>query len=161
MRHTTIEFFLFLGVFTIMVVSATLLFKKAYDSPCWHKDDGFVCVTYVDNYDADTITVNIPGVHPFLGAKAKVRLVGVDTPEIRGGNACEKRKAIEAKEYVKGRLVGKTLSLYNVQRGKYFRIVADVVVDGVSLSKELIAIGYGFPYDGGKKQTRDWCRELL
>ena len=158
MNRSMIEFFVFLLVFTVMVVSATLIFDRG---SCHQDSDMFRCVTYVDNYDADTITVNIPGVHPLLGEGAKIRLRGIDTPELRGSSACEKRKAMEARDYVRGRLVGKTLRLYDIERGKYFRIVADLVFDGISLSEELIAKGYGYRYDGGKKEKKDWCHELL
>ncbi len=38
-----------------------------------------------------------------------------------------------------------------MQRGKYFRIVADVYVDGNSLADELLQAELAKPYDGGKK----------
>jgi endonuclease YncB( thermonuclease family) len=38
-----------------------------------------------------------------------------------------------------------------MQRGKYFRIVADVFVDGSNLGQELIERGLAKPYDGGTK----------
>ena len=43
-----------------------------------------------------------------------------------------------------------------VKTGKYFRIVADVMVDGESLADELIEVGMAVSYDGGKK-VKDWC----
>jgi len=49
-----------------------------------------------------------------------------------------------------------TIDLKNIERGKYFRIVADVFVDGESLADELIEAGIAVPYDGGKK-THNWC----
>ena len=50
---------------------------------------------------------------------------------------------------------GKTIELKNLKRGKYFRVVADVYVDGVSLADRLIKAGHGRPYDGGTKVS--WC----
>jgi endonuclease YncB( thermonuclease family) len=47
------------------------------------------------------------------------------------------------------------LELRNIQRGKYFRIVAEVYVDGKSLTESLIAAGLGYRYHGGKKKA--WC----
>jgi endonuclease YncB( thermonuclease family) len=38
-----------------------------------------------------------------------------------------------------------------MQRGKYFRIVADVYVDGSDLGQELIEKGLAKPYHGEKK----------
>ena len=43
-----------------------------------------------------------------------------------------------------------------MERGKYFRIVADVYVDGENLAEALIDSGMAVKYDGGKKNT-SWC----
>ena len=51
---------------------------------------------------------------------------------------------------------GKTIELRNIQRGKYFRIVADVYVDGFSLADVLIQNKLVVRYDGGTK-VKDWC----
>lgn len=57
------------------------------------------------------------------------RVRGVDTPEIRGRCEAEKTKAREARDYVAGLLAAaQQIELRNVARGKYFRLVADVVV---------------------------------
>ena len=40
--------------------------------------------------------------------------------------------------------------------GKYFRIAADVIVDGENLADMLIEAGMAVRYDGGKK-THKWC----
>ena len=44
----------------------------------------------------------------------------------------------------------------NLQRGKYFRVVANVLVDGVSLEQELLDNELAYRYDGGKKLN--WCK---
>ena len=46
--------------------------------------------------------------------------------------------------------------LRNMERGKYFRIAADVIVDGESLGSMLIDAEMAVRYDGGKK-THKWC----
>ena len=46
--------------------------------------------------------------------------------------------------------------LRNMERGKYFRIAADVIVDGESLADMLIEAGMAIRYDGGKK-IHIWC----
>lgn len=48
------------------------------------------------------------------------------------------------------------IDLKNMGRGKYFRIVADVYVDGGNLAETLIDSGMAVRYDGGKKNAR-WC----
>jgi endonuclease YncB( thermonuclease family) len=46
---------------------------------------------------------------------------------------------------------GKKIILKNMRRGKYFRIVADVIIDDVNLGDELLSQGLAQRYDGGKK----------
>ncbi len=126
---------------------------------CTHDESTFRCVEYVRNYDADTITVNIPGTHPILGKKAQVRVFGVDAPEIRTKDKCEKKLAREGKQVVRKMLKNaKVIHLINVKKGKYFRILADVLIDGVSLSKYLLKNNYGYKYLGKKRKKIDWCR---
>ena len=48
------------------------------------------------------------------------------------------------------------ITLKNMERGKYFRIAADVIVDGENLADQLIDAGVAVKYDGGKK-THKWC----
>jgi micrococcal nuclease len=128
------------------------------DDQCVHTATSFDCVEYVSNYDADTITFNVPGLHPILGEKMKVRVKGVDTPEIRTKDKCEKQKAKEAKAYVQGLLVkARKIRLTEIKRGKYFRVVAKVMIDGVDLSQLLLSKGHAYAYDGGTKDSINWC----
>ena len=48
------------------------------------------------------------------------------------------------------------ITLKNMERVKYFRIAADVFVDGENLSEVLVGAGMAIRYSGGKK-TFDWC----
>ena len=43
-----------------------------------------------------------------------------------------------------------------MQRGKYFRILADVYIDGKNLADDLIKAGHARSYDGGKRLG--WCK---
>ncbi len=49
-----------------------------------------------------------------------------------------------------------SIDLKDAERGKYFRIVARVIMDGQDISKMLIEKQLAVPYGGGKK-TKDWC----
>ena len=81
---------------------------------------------------------------------------GIDTPEIRGKCQYEKDLALKARDFVRVKLANaKEIKLTNLQRGKYFRVVASVLVDGVSLEQELLDNELAYGYDGGKKL--DWC----
>jgi micrococcal nuclease len=48
------------------------------------------------------------------------------------------------------------ITLKNMQRGNYFRIASDVIVDGENLGDILIEAGMDVRYDGGKKAHK-WC----
>lgn len=107
-------------------------------------------------YDGDTFTVEAYP-WPGLEAKASVRVNGVDTPEIRGKCPEEKQKAIEAREFVKGLILGETVSLKNVKHGKYAgRVIADVKMgNGDNLAEKIISQGLGREYHGGARES--WC----
>ena len=114
-------------------------------------------VVYVRNYDGDTITFNLLGLHPIIGDKISIRVNGIDTPEISGKCEKEKYDAQQAKEMIADILKdAERIDLKNIERGNYFRIVADVFVDGENLADELIEAGMAVPYDGGTK-THNWC----
>ena len=116
-------------------------------------------MNYIKNYDADTVTFDIPNVHPLFGKKINIRVSGVDAPKIRTKNSCEKEKAGNAKNLVANLLKNaKRIDLRNIGRGKYFRVVADVIIDGKSLSHYLLKNGLAYSYDGGTKKKMDWCK---
>ncbi len=141
------------------LIPVLLLWTMSIHANCEHDKNTFRCVRYIKNYDADTITVSIPGVHAIIGEKMNIRVNGVDTPEIRTKNKCEKKKARDAKKLVKALLKSaKRIDLTNIQRGKYFRIVADVMIDGKSLSFYLLKNGLAVNYDGGTKKKMNWCQ---
>jgi micrococcal nuclease len=111
----------------------------------------------VSVYDGDTLKVNIKEYPTILGEKISVRVNGIDTPEIKGKCLQEKELAQKAKKVATYMLKNATvIELRNMQRGKYFRIVADVYANGVSLSEKLIEKKLAVPYDGGTK-TKNWC----
>ena len=81
----------------------------------------------------------LPGLHPIIGEKISIRVNGIDTPEIRGKCEKEKYDVQQARDMVADILKdAEQIVLRNTERGKYFRIVADVYVDGESLGDMLI-----------------------
>lgn len=88
----------------------------------------------------------------------RIRIDGVDTPELKGKCASEKQAAIAARAFVKSALEGKQVYLLDVRNGKFAgRQVARVVIvgTGIDLAELLIEKGHGRPYSGGKR--RGWC----
>ena len=112
----------------------------------------------VSIYDGDTFRVTLDGDMPrIFGENISVRVANIDTPEIRTKCVQEKKLARKAKQFTVQKIrESKVIVLKNVQRGKYFRIVADVYLDGVSLSNLLLEQNLAVKYDGGKK-VKDWC----
>ncbi len=86
--------------------------------------------------DGDTFDVTID-----LGFRIttfqRLRLVKVNTPEIRGS---ERSEGLKVKEYVKELIEGKDLSIETFKIGKFGRYVAEVYLDnGEGLSEHLLA----------------------
>ena len=103
----------------------------------------------VDVYDGDTFKIDLPSMHPLFGDDLSIRLFGVDTPEMRGTTDEVKALAMEAQQVTEKALQGASkIELKNPQRGKYFRIISEVWIDGESLADMLKAKGLAKDYDG-------------
>lgn len=110
----------------------------------------------VSVYDADTFRVNIAGWPDLIGRNMPIRADGFDAPEIRGKCQAEKDGAQRARNLTVNALESaQVVELRNMRRGKYFRIIADVYVDGESLKELHLSAGTARPYDGGKREG--WC----
>ncbi len=141
----------------LLVLTFLFLFAGSPTVNAKQKFGDYEGAIYVRNYDGDTITFNLPNLHPIIGKKIRVRLNGIDTPEIKGKCDKEKYDAEQAREMVGDILKdAEKITLKNMQRGNYFRIASDVIVDGESLGDILIEAGMAVRYDGGKK-THKWC----
>lgn len=117
----------------------------------------FENVQYVRNYDGDTITFNIDNVHPLIGKEIRVRLNDIDTYEIVSKDPKAKKLALEAKVYVETIMKrAKRIDLLNVKRGSFFRLIADVSVDG----KDLVTMIKKKGFDEVKtKETFDFDKD--
>lgn len=100
-------------------------------------------------YDGDTITV--VSFMPTL-MKFSVRILGIDTPELRTKNQKEKDLALKAKAFVQSSCLDKIVELKNHQAEKYGRVLAEVWINGMSLGDSLIAAGLARVYNGGHKE---------
>lgn len=120
----------------------------------------FGYVEVVSIYDGDTFFVDLPGVRPIFGKRIGVRIKGIDTPEIRADKDLSKEDQERVKEIARQAKMflveklrsAKVVEIKNVERGKFFRISADVYVDGVDVAELLLKEGLAKEYDGtGKK----------
>jgi len=74
--------------------------------------------------------------------KIKIRLYGVDTPEIRGKKKTQ--KGLDAKKYCKELLQGKSfIYKFTGKKDSFGRELGDIILSGdILLSQHLITIGY-------------------
>lgn len=141
-----------------MLILLLGLIFPAHGAECRHSSQRFSCVEFINNYDGDTITFTIPRLTPLFGEKVRIRLQGVDTPEIKASKVCERDLAVKVKAKVRSLLSkAKRIDLVNPKRDKYFRILADVHADGVSIGEYLLKNGWGVKYHGEAKSNHNWC----
>lgn len=142
-----------------------------FSSPLWsntdcaHSPNTFACVKYLYNYDGDTITFSIPGVHSYFGKKAKLRVQGIDAPELKPKgrpSPCEIEWGRAAKKLVASELKSaKRIDITDLAGfDKYGRILGQVKYDGKSVKDVLLKNNMAVPYIGKKKVVVNWC-ELM
>ena len=134
---------IFLGSILFMLLSWYLLFLLTGCSS-FDESDEAITIKVVRCIDGDTFVCNIQNDSLEVFTKnISVRIRGIDAPELNDKRPEIRKLALETKEYVSQRLASAhRIELKNLGRDKYFRILADVYVDGSNLSEELIAKGY-------------------
>ena len=107
-------------------------------------------------YDGDTCYIEVPEFPENL-RKMSIRILGIDTPEIRGKCAEEKELALKARIFAnKVFRSANKIEFKNLQWGKYGgRLLSDVYLDDKLYSKMIIDKGLARPYDG--KTKKGWC----
>ena len=91
-------------------------------------------VPWIGAYYTKQLKNILSGLHPIIGNKISIRVNGIDTPDIRGKCEKEKYDAQQAKEMVADILKdAEQITLKNMERGKYFRIAADVIEELTNL----------------------------
>jgi endonuclease YncB( thermonuclease family) len=112
-------------------------------------------------YDGDTIT--IAGRLPYPESRLyrfQVRLLGIDSPEIKGKTEKEKEAAHKSQQALEGLVLNKTVLLREISTEKYGRILANVYLVAESgqellVNKWMLTNGHAVPYDGKTKQLFD------
>tara|TARA_Y100000310_G_scaffold334918_2_gene415728 strand:+ start:1019 stop:1384 length:366 start_codon:yes stop_codon:yes gene_type:complete len=104
-------------------------------------------------YDGDTVTVLLDlglGVQK----KAKCRLLGIDTPEIRTKSASEKKKAYQARDRLRELVLDKNILLQSTAKpDKYGRLLVKLWFDEMYVNQMLVDEGLARTYDGGKRKS--------
>jgi endonuclease YncB( thermonuclease family) len=90
-----------------------------------------------------------------LGAE-RIRLIGLDAPELHGKCREEKRLAIRARDRLTELLATDDVEIIRSARlDKYRRTLAIIRADGVDVARVLISEGLARPYHGERRQS--WC----
>lgn len=107
-------------------------------------------------YDGDTCYV-VAKTLPDTLRNMSIRILGIDTPEIRADCIEEKDLALQGRAFANDMFRNAdTIEFRNLKWDKYGgRILADVYIDGMSYKHEIIEAGLAREYDGGKKLG--WC----
>ncbi len=106
--------------------------------------------------DGDTFRADINELPDIIGKNIRIRILGINAPEINGKCAFEKELAIKARDFVQILLNNADLVvLKNLNRGNFFRLLAEVIVDGKNLGELLVANDLAVRYQGKKKSS--WC----
>jgi endonuclease YncB( thermonuclease family) len=107
----------------------------------------------VSVYDGDTIHIAAFTFNkPF---KWKLRLRGIDTPELRTKNIQEKELGYEAKKALSDKILGKILWIEDIKYDKYGRLLGTIYLDDENICDWMVAEGHAIKYDGGTKNK--WC----
>lgn len=119
----------------ISVIVAGFLFGRV----AAHSTSGNLDFIIENIYDGDTVTITFKNVPPILGDHLGIRLLGIDTPEMKDTNVCIRNMAkISRDTLVEFLASGKTVVLTNLKRDKYFRLDGDFLVDGKSAVQHML-----------------------
>jgi len=140
--------------------------------------DGIEGKFYVESvYDGDTITILVPiqtHIYNMIGSnsvnfdsdsnksnkiyfnKIRLRLLGIDTPEIKPRKDIPDRdnhiaKAKEAKEFLSNQILNKIINVKFMSNDKYGRPLANLYQNNININELMIEKGYAKKYDGGTK----------
>ena len=105
--------------------------------------------------DGDTMDIDIDLGFGVWLHKERVRIYGIDTPESRTRDKVEKQYGLMAKEFVKQFVKGNRIILSTKEydaKGKFGRILGDIIVDRKSLSETMIQEHHAVPYFGQSKE---------
>lgn len=97
--------------------------------------------------DGDTIDVEVD-LGFDISIKRRVRIFGIDAPETRTRDKEEKARGKESKKFLKELIANsnETIYLRSYDVDKYGRVLGEIIIDGTSVSKTMIAEGHAVEY---------------
>jgi endonuclease YncB( thermonuclease family) len=123
-------------------------------------------VKYRSCYDGDTCRINFIknitenyAVHKFFADDVRIRILGIDTPEIRGKCAKEKRLAVKARDYLNYTLKKANSIIIDIDNNNKLdslgRYLAVLYVDDININNVMLVRGYARVEQQG---YHDWCK---
>lgn len=95
--------------------------------------------------DGDTIDANVDlGFNVFF--KVRLRLNGIDTPELRDSNPELKALGFKAKQRVIELIKDRMVVIESRKVDKYGRYLADVYLNSININQQLISEGLAVPF---------------
>ena len=105
--------------------------------------------------DGDTVDVVLDLGFDIL-YKSRVRLYGIDTPESRTRNLDEKARGKMAAAYLERAINNGDKVVIQTKlkdsRGKFGRVLGDVVIDGLNINQTMVENNYAVKYYGQSKE---------
>jgi micrococcal nuclease len=96
-------------------------------------------------YDGDTITVDLQLGCDVVLRNQKIRLYGINTPELRGDS---RNDGLAARDFLREYVLNKTVTLKTIKdkSGKYGRLLGIIYTDEKNINELLISEGYAKKY---------------
>jgi len=97
-------------------------------------------------YDGDTITVDIDLGFNIVTRNQKIRLVGINAPEIRGKL---REKGLESRDFLRKKILGKWIVLKTSKdkKGKFGRWLGSIFIENENINSLMIKEGFAKKYE--------------
>ena len=111
-----------------------------------HECQYIYIATVVSVYDGDTITADVDCGFGIILRKQKMRLLGIDTPELRKDTLIEARVS---RDWLREKVLNTQIIIktYKDRRRKYGRWLVELFVDGININKQMLTEGLAEVYE--------------
>lgn len=116
------------------------------------------CGKVVRVLDGDTIEVVAPvctySTKSVLKSlcKFRVRLAGIDAPEIHTHNEAERQAGCMSRAFLSSLVLNQAVIVNQTGQDKYGRILARITCNGIDINEKMLQEKHARPYFGGKKE---------
>ena len=102
--------------------------------------------TITDVYDGDTVTADVDLGFYMIQKKVKIRLYGIDTPELRAKEPELRLAAQNARDALRKHVLKQPVVLRCYGKGKYGRWLCEIFIGDINVNQWLIEKGLAKPY---------------